>query len=190
MGRILPLCEQIDSLTIFYTEDEASSFASLVAIYDDIPGVAFLSEQNMRQFFDTMCNYAGYFLLAKDAIEWNQPISFKQAVTALEATRAISFNFALGENITRTPLLERLQRQPSFVKTPYDSYAWQFARAEYDWRQPFAWTMNLCRKSDIAALLEGAQYKTGVELQHVLQHAYVDLEDMGLCFDQAKVGML
>ena len=67
LGRILPLCEQIDSLTIFYTEDEASSFASLVAIYDDIPGVAFLSEQNMRQFFDTMCNYAGYFLLAKEA---------------------------------------------------------------------------------------------------------------------------
>lgn len=190
LSRMHDLCDTLNSLTIFYPEEKSSAFAPLAIIYDDIPGIAFISEQNLKKFFDTMATQAGYFVFANDTLAWNQPLLFKQAVTALEATRAISFNFALGEDSIRTPLLERLQKQPSFIKTPHGCYAWQFARAEYDWRQPFAWTMNLCRKSDIAALLVGAQFKTVYELQLVLQYACVDLEDMGLCYPQAKVATL
>lgn len=190
LARVYDLCDSIDSFTIFYPEEEAASFASLAAIYNDTPEIAFLPEQSMQQFFDAICKYAGYFVLATDALKLIQPISFKSVIRALEDTQAITFNFVLGKNITRTPLLERLQKQPSFVKTAHGCYAWQFARAEHDWRQPFACTMNLCRKSDVAALLEGARFKTFDELQHVLQHACVDLEDMGLCYSHAKVAIV
>lgn len=190
LTQIQCFIEPINSVAVVYNDNNAAACAVLESLYASHDFISFYPESRMHQLFDYMCAQPGYLLFAGGPFVLQEALALNKAVAALQATRAISFNFALGENVTRTPLLKRLQRQPSLVKTPHGCYAWQFARAEHDWRQPFACTMNLCRKSDIAVVLEGAQYKNSVELQQLLQHACVDFEDMGLCFAQAKVAML
>lgn len=187
LAQIKDSAEPINSVTVFYRADHAASFVALRLAYAEHGFVSFYPESGMQQFFEDTAEAPGYYVLAAGPFVLTGSMALAQAVTALEAARAISFNVALGATSTRTPLLVRQQNIPSLVTTPEGCYAWQFANAEHDWRQPFACTMNVCRKSDIARLLAGARYNNWAELQQILQLSATDFNDTGLCYPHSRV---
>jgi glycosyltransferase involved in cell wall biosynthesis len=176
----------IQNVVVLTEEPHADSVLALQSMFPTVDFVAFNQRDSRCQFLDKMCQNSGYLLLTTDAFVLTEAIPLADAVNALEATKALSFNFSLGDDVSKTDLLKREMKKPLFTQTPDDFYAWQYDQAELDWRQPFAWTMNLVRKSDIKKILDGAHCKKFDDLYRLLNTGFVDLNQMGLCCKESK----
>ncbi|MEX0849109.1 MAG: glycosyltransferase family A protein [Candidatus Dependentiae bacterium] len=177
----------IQDVVVLTEEPHASSVLALQSTFPTVDFVTFNQEGSLCQFLDWMCQNSGYLLLTTDTFVLTEAIPLVDAVNALEATKALSFNFSLGDDVTGTHLLKREMKKPLFTQTPDGFYAWQFNQAELDWRQPFAWTMNLVRKSDIKKILDGACCQNFNDLYRLLNMSFVDLNQMGLCCKRSHV---
>jgi glycosyltransferase involved in cell wall biosynthesis len=171
----------IMSITVFYQQENDQLLDDIRLLYKEDHRIAFLSEVCMQDFFRIIQHEPGYILLAAHDYALIQPRGLIQAIRVLESTQAVSYTFGLRMDIKGHRLLSRLLRVPSFVRVPENILAWRFASAEYDWRVPFGWTMNLCRKADFGALCESASFNNFAELQDVLHLSYIDANAIGLC---------
>ncbi len=176
----------INNLTVLMEKERENAYKNVKTLFNDVDFISFGQDCTLAESLDVICGTSGYMLWATDQVSVVESISLQDAIRTLKHTHALSCNFALGKNVQSASCLKRAIKQPLFASIPFDFCAWRLADGEFDWRNPFACTMTLFKKSDLRNVLKDARYNTVQELESILVRSCVDLEQMGLCPQNAQ----
>ncbi len=177
----------INDLTVLMEKEREHEYKDIRGSFNTVDFISFGQDGSLAESIDVICSTSGYLLWTTDQVSIAGSIPLQDAMQALKHTHAISCNFALGKNVQSASCLKREMKQPPFASIPFDFCSWRLADGEFGWRNPFACTMTLFKKSDLLKVLKGADYNTLQELESVLVRSCVDLEQIGLCPQEAIV---
>lgn len=178
------LVESGAQVTLLYHSKQQADIGAYESQFPEVDFVCF--DTNLADIIYRVASQDGYVLCVKDRYNLAKPLLLHDAIRMLEQTQALSFHFSLGKYSIKHTSLTRNQKIPSLMRVPPAYYAWWYKDAEFDWRQPYG-QMCLYRKSDLKRYIEGTMFDNFDELMHILTLSAVDVEQLGICFNEDNI---
>lgn len=127
-----------------------------------------------------------YLLFATDNMVVVDDCNINECISALRKTYAYGFYLRLGANIVRTYPVTYDQPVSLLLPVGEGVFAWKFKNEEGEWAYPFNFEMTLYKKRDFQNIIMNESYASAQELLDVIGLS-VELNQVGLCFEQSKV---
>lgn len=177
----LTLDKHINTVTVLYSDRKLFERSLLMEQFAQIKYVH--CADDVATAIQHICTTPGYLLCMYDTTRIVRPLSLDKACSALEQTQAVAFHYNVGKDAQYSTYLSRKQRVPPLVELCTDICAWQYKDAEFDWKFPYN-MLCLCRKADLACLLEDIQCATCDEYIRAIHSHVFDTNQIGLCFNR------
>lgn len=136
-------------------------------------------------------NSQDYLLLATDHTLITGYINCSECILALEKAFAYAFYFNLGDNHTYCVHNGRTEPIPPLNYIKDATYAWGFQYANgHDWRMYNTIEGALYRTQQFFQQIMSLEFSTPEELVAQWQKVTINLEEVGLCFEQSKISYI
>lgn len=144
---------------------------------------------NLIKAIKTSTNDYLFFLC--DHMIFCQHIDCSHAINLLERSFAYGFYLGLGHESIYSQQTGITQPMPALNQITSSVYAWAFHYADYgDWRCYNNLAATIYRKQTVLEQLEKLEFNNRHELFEQWKTATVPLEEVGLCYEHAKISYI
>ncbi len=145
-------------------------------------------DSSFKQSLHTILSSTSYIMFAHDGHVISRYIDYATAITTLEKTFAYAVYLMLdpSKNVCmQTGMPEPI---PALNEIGNDVYAWAFGYADSgDWRSYNTCECALYRTRDILEQIKDLAFNDDLAFKAVWQQVPINLEQVGLCYEHAKV---
>lgn len=134
---------------------------------------------------------ADHILFAHDSLVATHYVDCNECIKTLERSFAYGFYLTLGIGNTICHQTGMPQPTPAPNQIHQNMYAWAFGYADSgDWRAYNNLEMSLYRTKEVTAQLASLRFNNLYELYAQWKNVSIDLENVGLCYEHARVGYI
>jgi len=144
-----------------------------------------------NQLLQILAQCHDHILFAQDQMIINKYIDFSESIYLLERAFAYGFFFSLGEGQSTSLQTGLSQPLPALNQINKNTYAWAFHYAQTgDWRCYNNLSCTLYRTKMIQEQFASIDFGDHHELFHAWQQVPINLEQVGLCYEQSCIGYI
>ncbi len=163
----------IKEIFVLYRSSKERFEKGYALVQKNFPNVSYVRQSNLPHLdFHPLVqkilfekSQSPYLFFSVDDILVKDAFDVKEAIYHLEKTKAYSFSFRLGENITYCYMGGFFASVPYHLSLEETIMAWQVNSARGDWTYPNSLDMTLYRKEDIKQTLSSLFFKNPNQME-------------------------